>query len=74
LVLLHKSWGGQFCPQPPSGGFFGLKEIPRTRQASAESRRQPGLAAPQVVQMFVLEKPNGIAHECVRHAATKFPP
>jgi hypothetical protein len=45
VVLLHKTWGGQFCPQPPSGGFFGLKEIPRT--APAESRRQPGLAAPQ---------------------------
>ena len=38
---------GQFCQQPPSGGFFGLKEIPRCRQAPAESRRQPGLAAPQ---------------------------
>jgi hypothetical protein len=29
------------------GGFFELKEIPRTRQTPAESRRQPGLAAPQ---------------------------
>ena len=48
-------------------GFFGLREIPCTRQAPAESRRQPGLAAPQFVQRFSIEKLSGIAHECVRH-------
>src|ERR1017187_3981017 len=36
-------------PLNQAGGFFELKEIARTRQAPAESRRQPGLAAPRAI-------------------------
>src|ERR1019366_4210664 len=32
-------WGGQSCPQPPSGGFPGPREKSSCGQAPAESRR-----------------------------------
>jgi hypothetical protein len=40
-------WGRQSCLQPP---FRRLPGTVRCRQAPAKSRRQPGLAAPQLVQ------------------------
>ena len=49
------------------GDFFGLREIPRTRHAPAESRRQPGLAAPQFAQIFSIGKTKWLGLESPLH-------
>jgi hypothetical protein len=40
-------WGGQSCPQPPFRRLFRAVRESSEPQSPAESRRQPGLAAPQ---------------------------
>src|ERR1035438_9339179 len=45
--VLHLLWGGQSCPQPPFGRLFRDVSEPSRGQRPAESRLQPGLAAPQ---------------------------
>src|ERR1017187_9052953 len=49
-AILHLLWGGQSCPQPPFRRFFRAVRESSEAQAPAESRRQPGLAAPRFVQ------------------------
>src|SRR5271165_6486558 len=53
---LHKLWGGQSCPQPPFRRLlWPIRESSRVGKP-AESRLQPGLAAPQSVQNLPLAK------------------
>src|ERR1035438_10300716 len=41
-------WGGQSCPQPPFRRLFRAVSEPSCSAGPAESRLQPGLAAPPV--------------------------
>ena len=50
--LLHELWGGQSWLQPPFRRLLGTMHC---RRAPAESRRQPGLAAP--LALFLLSAP-----------------
>ena len=43
-------WGGQSCLQPPFRRLFRAARESSEPQSPAESRRQPGLAAPRLVQ------------------------
>jgi len=54
-------WGGQSCPQPPSGGFFAPCVSPRSRSRRLESRLQPGLAAPLVAALALALAPAAAA-------------
>jgi hypothetical protein len=49
-AILHKLWGGQSCPQPPFRRLFGPSASVRVPKEPAESRLQPGLAAPKFMQ------------------------
>ena len=51
--IAQKLWGGQSCPQPPFRRLFRTMSGPSCPTRSAESRLQPGLAAPQSVQIFL---------------------
>jgi hypothetical protein len=46
--VLHLLWGGQSCPQPPFQAAFSGHMRAFAGQRPAESRLQPGLAAPQL--------------------------
>ncbi len=48
--MRFEPWGSQSWLQPP---FRRLRGTMRRRQAPAESRRQPGLAAPQCILLFL---------------------
>jgi hypothetical protein len=50
-IILHKLWGGQSCPQPPFRRLFWPSASVRAPRAPAKSRLQPGLAAPQFMQI-----------------------
>jgi len=53
---LHKLWGGQFCPQPPSRRLFRSAGRFSLGREPAKSRLQPELAAPQSVRRAALMK------------------
>ena len=66
--ILHLLWGGQSCPQPPFRRLFRAVRALSEPQSPAESRLQPGLAAPRFVQNgHQNQKVCGIRHECLRH-------
>jgi acetylornithine deacetylase/succinyl-diaminopimelate desuccinylase-like protein len=56
LGLLHKLWGEQSRPQPPFRRPLAVANDLRTQPKPAESRLQPGLAAPQLVQNLSFAK------------------
>ena len=56
LGLPHNLWGVQFCPQPPFRRLLAAANDSRTAPKPAESRLQPGLAAPQLLQTLSFAK------------------
>jgi hypothetical protein len=66
--ILHLLWGGQSCPQPPFRRLFRAARESSEPQSPAESRLQPGLAAPRFLQNgHQNQKVCGIRQDCLPH-------